>query len=139
MEGDCHGSVRANATAAGELQAALAIPCASAAATVPIECRMRLLCLAILVLSAPALAADERPASATAGEAKVEVLVSEDDAVRIEELRVRGQVQRISVTPKGGGRIPYHIITGDSSRDLAAGASASRGAVGQRVWHVLSF
>lgn len=100
---------------------------------------MRIPCLAALLLSAHAVAADERPAPATGIEPKVELLVTEDDAVRIEELRVRGQVQRITVTPKGGGRVSYHIITGDASRDLTSGASASRGAVGQRVWHVLSF
>lgn len=100
---------------------------------------MRILCLATLVLSAHAFAADERPTPAAAAEPKVELLIAEDDAVRIEELRVRGQVQRITVTPKTGGRVSYQIIPGDSSRDLAAGASASRGAVGQRVWNVLSF
>jgi hypothetical protein len=100
---------------------------------------MRMFCLATLVLSAHALAADERPAATTRSEPKVELLVTEDDAVRIEELRVRGQVQRITVTPKTGGRVGYQVILGDSSRDLASGPSASRGAVGQRVWNVLSF
>ena len=72
-------------------------------------------------------------------EPKVEVLVVEDDGARTEELRVRGQSQRIVVTPKRGGRVAYEIITGDGSRDLSSGANTSRGAAGQRVWHVLSF
>ena len=52
---------------------------------------------------------------------------------------MRGQTQRIVVTPKGGKAPAYEIITGDGSRDLGAGANTSRGAAGQRVWHVLSF
>lgn len=116
------------------------MPLASATVQwLPIECRMRILCLATLALSAHAVGADERPEPPARSEPKVELLVTEDDAVRIEELRVRGQVQRITVTPKTGGKVSYQIIPGDSSRDVAAGTSASRGAAGQRVWNVLSF
>ena len=100
---------------------------------------MRLPCLAILALAAHAATAGERSTTAAMNEPRVEVLVSEDDNVRIEELRVRGQVQRITVTPKTGGRVGYQIIPGDASRDLSPGANTSRGAAGQRVWHVLSF
>lgn len=72
-------------------------------------------------------------------EPKVEVLVIEDDNVRVEELRVRGQVQRIVVKPKRGSATAYQIITGDGSGSQPAGPNATRGAVGQSVWHVLSF
>jgi hypothetical protein len=72
-------------------------------------------------------------------EPKVEVLVIEDDNVRVEELRVRGQVQKIVVTPKRGAGAAYQIITGDGSGSQPASPNATRGAVGQRVWHVLSF
>jgi hypothetical protein len=100
---------------------------------------MRCLCLVILALSAHAGHAQERVAAPLFSEPKVERLVIEDDGARIEELRVRGQVQRIVVSPKRGGRVAYEIVTGDGSRDLSAGANTSRGAAGQRVWHVLSF
>ena len=73
------------------------------------------------------------------GEPNVKRTVIEDEGTRIEELRVRGQPQRIVVTPKGGGKLPYEIITGDGSRDLSPGANTSRGAAGKRVWNVLSF
>ena len=72
-------------------------------------------------------------------EPNVKRTVIEDEGTRIEELRVRGQPQRIVVTPKGGGKLPYEIITGDGSRDLSPGANTSRGAAGKRVWNVLSF
>jgi hypothetical protein len=60
--------------------------------------------------------------------------VIEDEGARIEELRVRGQVQRIRVTPKGGGAVGYEIMPGDGS-----GSEASRSTSGKRVWNVLQF
>ena len=78
-------------------------------------------------------------AALPSGEPNVKRTVIEDEGTRIEELRVRGQPQRIVVTPKGGGKLPYEIITGDGSRDLSPGANTSRGAAGKRVWNVLSF
>ena len=63
----------------------------------------------------------------------------EDDGARIEELRVRGHTQRITVAPKRGGGLAYEIIVGDGSRDLADGPDAARGAIGKRVWKLLSF
>ena len=100
---------------------------------------MRLVLAATLLVCATAGHAQERAGVVSVAEPKVENLVIEDDGARIEELRVRGQTQRIVVIPKRGGRVAYEIITGDGSRDLSAGANTSRGAAGQRVWHVLSF
>ena len=71
--------------------------------------------------------------------AKVEQLVIEDDAVRIEELRVRGHTQRIVVTSRSDARWRYEIVTGEAARDLSTLTSSSRGAAGQRVWNVLNF
>lgn len=86
---------------------------------------------------------DEKPADVSEkGEANVKYTVIEDDSAHIEELRVRGTTQRIVVTPKLGPKIGnggYEILMGDGSRDLGFGANTSRGAHGQRVWHVLSF
>jgi hypothetical protein len=72
---------------------------------------------------------------ASRAEPEVKHAVLEDDAVRIEESRVRGQVQRILVTPKAAGARPYEIVPADASRDL----SQHRGIAGQRLWHLLSF
>ena len=71
--------------------------------------------------------------SATDG--AVQRLVSEDDQVRIEELRVRGQTQRLSVQSKGTAAPGYDILPPAAGQDL----SKSRDAAGQRVWPVLSF
>lgn len=58
--------------------------------------------------------------------------VLEDDNVRIEELRVRGQTQRIVVKPKSADARPYEILPADPAEPRRAGA-------GQRVWPLLRF
>ena len=77
--------------------------------------------------------------SVSTAEPEVRSGVIEDEGSKIEELRVRGQAQRIVVSPKVGPRGRYEIITGDGSRELSEGAGSTRGAAGKRVWNVLSF
>ena len=101
--------------------------------------RISLAALALMSVAPAARAAEASADPAQRAEPRVQRIVIEDDTNRIDELRVRGQTQRITVTPKGGKAPAYEIITGDGSRDLGAGANTSRGAAGQRVWHVLSF
>ena len=68
----------------------------------------------------------------------MERIVIDDRTVRIEEVRVRGQLTRATVGPKGG--LPgYEIVTPDGARDLSDGVSPSRGAAGKRVWPLLRF
>ena len=73
--------------------------------------------------------------ASAAGDAALQRLVSEDDHVRIDEWRVRGQTQRLSVQPKGSSTPGYDILTPTAWHD----PSQSRDAAGQRVWPVLSF
>jgi Protein of unknown function (DUF2782) len=98
----------------------------------------RLLASIACALAWPCLAQDAAGQRAPI-EPKVEVIVIEDDAMRIDELRVRGHAQRVTVTPKRGVAPAYQIITGDGSSSQAMGPNATRGAVGQRVWHMFSF
>lgn len=86
---------------------------------------------AVLTLLAVAASA----AAAQAPEPQVQRQVIEDDNVRIEELRVRGQPQKLVVRPKTPGVAAYEILPPDPGRDTTP---ARRGA-GQRVWRVLSF
>ena len=94
--------------------------------------------------SAPAPAASSVPPAPTEsakpepGEPVVRLTIIDDENVRIEELKVRGRSQRIVVTPKNGSK-PYEIITDNGSRDLSEGPNGFNGAVGKRVWPVLSF
>jgi hypothetical protein len=80
----------------------------------------------------PAAQAASAPA---AGHGDLKRTVIEDDAVRIEETRLRGQAQRITVQSKVGGTRPYEIVVGPGGRD----PSQDRGAVGQRTWSIFSF
>jgi len=69
---------------------------------------------------------------ARGGEPEVKQIVQEDDNTRIEELRVRGETQRIVVHSKMAGAPAYEIVSGNAGRSVA-------GATGQRVWHLFSF
>ena len=66
-------------------------------------------------------------------------ILIEDKGSRIEELKVRGTTQRVTVTPKVGTGKSYEIIMGDGSRNLTDSANSSRGAAGKSAWNVLSF
>lgn len=68
-------------------------------------------------------------------EPEIKRTVVEDDQVRIEQLRVRGQVQQVTVHNKGSAAPDYQIVTSAGGQDL----SKTRGATGQRVWKLLSF
>ena len=63
----------------------------------------------------------------------------EDQGNRIDELRVRGQTQRVVVTPKAPGSKPYEIIMGNAGQAVPDGTGGANSAVGKRVWNVLSF
>jgi hypothetical protein len=102
----------------------------------------------VLALAAPtatlaqktASAAATAPATAPAASAPSgDRRVLEDDNVRIEETRLRGQTRQITVQPKGAdgkpsGR-PYEILTAPGGRD----AAQERGAAGQRAWSLVRF
>ena len=79
------------------------------------------------------------PAADQPREPIVQRTVIDDGRAMIEELRVRGQLVKVTVHPKDGAPA-YDIIVGDGSRELSTeGRNNSRGATGKRVWQVLSF
>ncbi len=75
--------------------------------------------------------------SATGTDPAVQETVIEDGGARIDELKVRGRSKRIVVKPKTGPA--YEIIPPGSGSDISQGARGNNGAVGKRVWPVLSF
>ena len=89
------------------------------------------LCLPLLAAAQDAAS----PLPQRGGEPIVQRVVTEDDGVRIEELRVRGETQQINVQSKAGGVRSYQIVPAAAGRDL----SQDRRNTGQRVWSVLSF
>jgi hypothetical protein len=80
---------------------------------------------------APAAVASA-PAKASPPDSQKHVL--EDDQVRIEESRARGQLQRVTVRNKQSGT-SYEIIVSPAGRDPSQG----RGASGQRAWSLFDF
>jgi len=96
---------------------------------------------------APARAASAAPPSSTtieeievgrAGEPNVRRTVIDDGRARIEELRVRGQLQKVTVAPKGN--VPgYEILLGDGVHTMGDDPGTSRGSAGKRVWNVFRF
>jgi hypothetical protein len=89
----------------------------------------------VAVALSPVQAQTPKAQPNTRAEPEVKHSVVEDDRVRIEELRVRGQVQRITVSPKASGVRPYEIVPPDPGRD----ASQNKGLSGQRLWQFFSF
>jgi Protein of unknown function (DUF2782) len=71
-------------------------------------------------------------------EPNVQRTVVQDEGARIEELRVRGQVQRIVVKPKNAAE--YEVVPATGGRDPSQNrANQQAGAGGQRVWNLLRF
>lgn len=68
------------------------------------------------------------------GEAAVVRSTVEDDAVRIEELRVRGQTRRLTVQSRLPGVGSYDVLPAEPGRAPERDPKA-----GQRVWWSLSF
>jgi hypothetical protein len=72
-------------------------------------------------------------------EPAIQRTVIEDRGTRIDELRVRGQLQKVTVSPKGGAP-GYEVLTTDDGQSAATAASGrSPGSAGKRVWKVLGF
>lgn len=92
-----------------------------------------------LLLAAPLGLAASAALARDVPEPQVQQIVLEDDHTRVEELRVRGQTQKVTVQPKNSKAPAYEIIMGDGSRELSAGPGSTRGAAGQRVWRLLDF
>jgi len=66
---------------------------------------------------------------------KIERLHSEDNAVKIDEVRYAGQVQSITVQPKGD--MPaYEIVPANPARN---GDSRRGSTGGERVWNLFNF
>jgi hypothetical protein len=97
---------------------------------------MKVLPTALLLAAAPALAPAQElklpPEPAT------QRIVVEDHGARIEELRVRGQTQRIVVKPRRAAE--YEVVPANAGRDPSQNrANGQPGAGGQRVWNLLKF
>jgi membrane-bound lytic murein transglycosylase B len=97
-----------------------------------------LVALPLLTLAAAAQAQPAptavAPAASAAAATSSQKRVTEDSAVRIEETRVRGQVQRVQVHSKLLGT-DYEITVPPAGRD----PSQDKGAAGKRTWSLFDF
>ena len=64
---------------------------------------------------------------------------TEDAGSRIDEVRVGGQTQSITVQPKVGGNIPAYEVKPLNAAGSATPSSSSSDTTGPRVWNVLKF
>jgi hypothetical protein len=95
---------------------------------------MRLLAVLCLLFALPVFAQEQ---TKSVPEPKVERIVLQDDNVRIEELRVRGQTQKATVKPKNAPE--YEVLTAPGGRDPSVGRAGNKDGTGQRVWNVFRF
>ena len=103
-----------------------------------------LVAAALAVLPLAAAVAQNAPPGEAAVEAraartdkKIERIRTEDAGTRIDELRVGGETQQITVQPKTGGAA-YEVKPAEGARGTAP-AAASNDTNGSRVWNVLKF
>lgn len=87
---------------------------------------------------APALQPGTNPTSRRP-DAAIQRIHTEDAGSRIDELRVGGETQSITVQPKAD--VPaYEVLPSDSTKGGGTGPSKSGvGTTGSRVWNVLKF
>ena len=88
----------------------------------------------------PAQAAASAPAAQSGRpDQTIQRIRIEDAGSRIDEVRVGGETQSITVQPKTGGNVPaYEVKPSDTARGAAPSTSKSD-TTGSRVWNVLKF
>ena len=86
------------------------------------------------IVTATTATATATAASAPA-KSKAHIVVIEDDNARIEEVRSRGTVSRVTVQSKLPGSRPYEIQVAPPGRD----PSQERGNAGRRAWSIFDF
>ncbi len=85
------------------------------------------------VLRAPAPSSSQVPQRG--GEPQVKRIVSEDESMRIDELRVRGITRRVVVQSKLPGAPAYEIGSASDGRDL----TQDRRSEGRSLWQLFAF
>ena len=70
---------------------------------------------------------------------RTERIQLEDAGSRVDELRVGGQTQSITVQPKAGNLPGYEVQSPDGTRGRAGSASGAETTTAPRVWNVLKF
>ena len=70
---------------------------------------------------------------------RAERIQVEDEGSRVNELRVGGQTQSITVQPKTGDMPEYEVQSPDGARSRAGSRSGAETNTAPRVWNVIKF
>ena len=97
-----------------------------------------------VVAQANAQTPDAAPAAAASSSSSLpqkatERIRTEDAGTRIDEVRVGGETQSITVQPKTGARVPAYEVRPSNTTKGSAPATSTGGTTGSRVWNVLDF
>jgi hypothetical protein len=87
------------------------------------------------VLAAPASLTADKPASRP--DRTIERIRTEDAGSRIDELRVGGETQSITVQP--AANVPAYEVRPMGAARGASGAAADNASAGSRFWNILKF
>ena len=79
------------------------------------------------------------PTPAARGEQVIQRIRTEDAGSRIDEVRVGGQTQSITVQPKIGVNVPSYEVKPSDTANGAAPSTSKGDTTGSRVWNVLKF
>lgn len=91
------------------------------------------------VTATPAQAGTTSPSPSARPEQTVKRIRTEDAGSRIDEVRLGGETQSITVQPKNGASMPaYQVKPADTGRGNAP-SNSSGDTNGSRVWNVLKF
>ena len=87
----------------------------------------------------PAVKSADKPTDKPTGrpDRAIERIRTEDAGSRIDELRVGGETQSITVQPAGNAPA-YEVRPMDASR-AGSGSAADKGTTGSRFWNILKF
>jgi hypothetical protein len=95
-----------------------------------------LLATLVVCCAVPAQAEPAKPSGRP--DRQIERIRTQDAGSRIDELRVGGETQSITVQP--AANVPaYEVKPTDASRAGSAGNAAETGSTGSRFWNVLKF
>ncbi len=87
------------------------------------------------VQAAPS-AAEQRAPQGDKNNQRVERIRVEDEGSRVDEVRIGGQTQSITVTPKVGDMPAYEVQPSEGVRNRSRSSSDT---TGPRVWNMLKF
>ena len=98
----------------------------------------------VLVAQANAQTPEAAPAavavpSSSLPQKATEHIRTEDAGTRIDEVRIGGETQSITVQPKTGSRVPAYEVRPSNTTKGSAPAASGGGTTGSRVWNVLDF